>query len=457
MLTNNHVHLFSADHAPSAQVYYLLRGALHGAARALLPTLLGRAVSTDDLRRLDRSLDRFEWPWPTLFGLAIGASQVGGGLGLIAPRKLIDMFSTVGRLSRKELQQVLALDSHEREADFLKGIIARKESAERAGSHRPFRDAMCALVAELYSVHEKNAKAHGRVSHREVFEKFLSSPGANQYKRIIALSVNFDEAFFDDVLPGLSSTPTFDFARQAAELEALAVEVNAKGERLLVPFLGIDPRGYDSQGLFDYVKSRVGREKPWKGLKFYPSMGILPTDDRLRRVFDYCQDQSIPVLSHCSVGGAGVRGSDRNFADLSHPWKWLDVLTRLARRNSTGVFRICLAHFDALEAKDDVSWCDEIIQLMLPFNGAQGVEVFSDIAFDVVTPKDARKIYESNVKRVQELGLSRRVMFGSDWWNYLYECENETRFIQQLNIDSGWWKSEDFDAAADAFLSGVCP
>ena len=78
MKTNTHVHLFSADHAPSAQVYYLLRGALHGAARGMLPTVLGREVTTDDLRQLDRSLDRFEWPWPMLFNAAVGASSLAG-------------------------------------------------------------------------------------------------------------------------------------------------------------------------------------------------------------------------------------------------------------------------------------------------------------------------------------------------------------------------------------------
>ena len=55
------------------------------------------------------------------------------------------------------------------------------------------------------------------------------------------------------------------------------------------------------------------------------------------------------------------------------------------------MFRLCLAHFDSLEAPDNVSWCDEIIQLMQSFNGAQAVEVYSDIAFDVVTDKKARK------------------------------------------------------------------
>jgi predicted TIM-barrel fold metal-dependent hydrolase len=455
MKTNSHVHLFSADHAPSAQVYYLLRGALHGAARQLLPSIIGREVTTDDLKQLDRSLDRFEWPWPILFNAAVGASSLAGGMGLISPKRLINMFTTVGRMSRKECRTVFRLDGNERESDLLKGLIERKNAATKAGSLMPFRDAMCALVGELYAIHESNAKKLGCVTHREILDAFLRTPGAKEYQYLIALSVNFDEAFLDDVLPGLSPSPTRDFEAQAAELAALAQAAETTSGPRILPFLGIEPRGHDANSLLSYVTTRVGRNKPWKGLKFYPSMGILPTDDRLRRVFDYCQDSRIPVITHCSVGGAGVRGSARNFADLSSPLKWLDVLVRLARRGSSGMFRLCLAHFDSLESKDNVSWCDEIIQMMQSFNGAQGVEVYSDIAFDVVTNRGARKIYESNVKRVQTLGLAKRVLFGSDWWNYLYECDDELTYVKQLQIDGGWWKSEDFADAEREFLKDV--
>jgi hypothetical protein len=92
---------------------------------------------------------------------------------------------------------------------------------------------------------------------------------------------------------------------------------------------------------------------------------------------------------------------------------------------------------------------------MLPFNGAQGVEVYADVAFNVINGSEARKVYAQNVKKIQGLGLARRVLFGSDWWNYLYDCDDEVAYLKQLDVDGDWWTSADFVAAETAFLAGV--
>jgi predicted TIM-barrel fold metal-dependent hydrolase len=400
-------------------------------------------------------MDRFKWPWDVLFDTAIRASPL---FTLIDVGRLIAMLCGVSRVSPPQVRQIFGVDEQERQADLLREIINRTKHHQERGRPLPFRDALCDLVREHYAVHEANVQTQGRVSSRDLWEAFLRSKGAAQYKRVIVLSVNFDEAFLDDDLPGLDTFPTIDFYDQTAELEQLATHVNAEGGVQIVPFLGIDPRGHNADTLYDFVTQRVGSAKPFKGLKLYPPMGVLPTDDRLKKVFDYCQDGGFPVISHCSVGGAGVRGSNRNYADLAHPYKWVEVLNRLskrAKRTQTKMFRLCLAHFDRLEDPDSVSWCDELMSMMQHHDGKHGnVEVYSDIAFDVITG-DSRKTYGKNVERVQELGLTNRVLFGSDWWNYLYECDDEEAFIRQLKVDDGWWKTADFDAASERFLQDV--
>lgn len=455
MHTNIHIHLFSADHTPSAQLYYLFRGALHGAARGLLPALLNRPITTDDLRQLDRSMDRFDWPWPILFDLVLGASPL---FTLIDVKRMINMLCTVSRVTRAQARGAFRVGTDETQIDMLTGLVQRTEHHQVNDRPFPFRDAICDLVSELYAAHEAKVGADGhRVTHQDLWDAFMSSEGVDQYKRVIALSMNLDEAFIDDNLPGLTSYPAIDFEGQTAELAQLAANVNAQAGIQILPFLGVDPRGHNAATLDAFVRDRVGKTKPFKGLKIYPPMGLLPTDDRLKPVFDYCQDEGIPVLSHCSSGGAGVRGSNRNFADLAHPLKWEDVLNRLAQRAQTvqtKMFRLCLAHFDQLEAPDSVSWCDELIGLMQRFDGAQKVEVFSDVAFDVITG-DARATYGANVARVRALGLADRVLFGSDWWNYLYECDSEKAFIAQLQADGTWWQPTDFDVASYRFLQDV--
>jgi len=53
---------------------------------------------------------------------------------------------------------------------------------------------------------------------------------------------------------------------------------------------------------------------------------------------------------------------------------------------------------------------------------------------------EIQRKYNDNVKKAKDLGLAPRVLFGSDWWNYLYECETEKEFIDQLDFDQGFGK-----------------
>ncbi|MBW2455172.1 MAG: hypothetical protein JRI68_11710, partial [Deltaproteobacteria bacterium] len=226
MHTNIHVHLFSADHTPPAQLYYLIRGALHGAGRGMLPTLLNRPITTDDLVQLDRSMDRFEWPWPVLFAVAIAASDL---YGLIDVTRLANMLCAVSRISRDQVRAALRVGTGEQQSDMLTGLAQRTRDHHQNGRPFPFRDAVCDLVSELYVAHEANVPQKGRVTHQDMWDTFRSSTGATQYSQVVTLSVNFDEAFIDDNLPGLSSFPAISFDDQATELAQLAASVNAQG------------------------------------------------------------------------------------------------------------------------------------------------------------------------------------------------------------------------------------
>jgi len=120
----------------------------------------------------------------------------------------------------------------------------------------------------------------------------------------------------------------------------------------------------------------------------------------------------------------------------------------------TGTFRLCLAHFDSLEASDELSGGNDIMNLMTRFDGSKGVEVFSDISFNVIDEKSREK-YNDNVKKAKDLGLAPRVLFGSDWWNYLYECETEKEFIDQLDFDQGFGKQRTSSRLPTRFLQDV--
>lgn len=456
MRTNIHVHLFSADHVPAAQLYYLIRGALHAAVRANLQPIAGIPVTTEDLKQLDLSLDRYRWPWPDFTWAALQLDAGGMLPELVDVHRLTNLLVAVSRASRPAIRRSLGVSDAERFGDFLKGLVRRAEAHQRAQRPFPLRDAVCDVVRELYEAHERAVAHAGRVTQRELWQAFLKSPGGDGYREVVALALNFDEAFAYEELPDIGVFPSVSYAEQLEELAGLAEEVNAAGGTRLLPFLGVEPRGHDRGSLRRFVEQRVGRDKPFKGLKFYPPMGVLPADDRLDGVFDDCQDAGIPIISHCSMGGAGVRGRLRNYADLAHPYKWINVLDRLARRaqeRQTGVFRLCLAHFSQLEQADASSWSDEIIQLMQRYGAGSHVKVYADVAFNVVGT--GQEYYRRNVEKVRALGLQSHVLFGSDWWNYLYECDDERRYTEQLQIDEGFWRTQELDAAADDFLKDV--
>lgn len=428
----------------------MIRGALHNPARHYLPTILRREVTLDDLAKLDRSLDAFDEPWPLLFSIAELASKIAGGIGLLNISLFLNMLETVSRASREDLRAACGVDSREKECDFLSYLVKKTKSFRDQGEAYPFKRTLCLFVEDVFSAHEKGVSVKGRVTQRELLQKFLLSPGSDAYEHIVVLSVNFDEAFLDDNLPNVSSEAALSFADQANELERLAAEVNQSSVGCsIIPFYGIDPRGYEADELLDEIKEKVGKDKAFKGLKLYPPMGFKPNDSRLNAVFDYCQDFGIPVLSHCSISGAGVHGSEHNYADYAHPDEWREVLERLKTRQSH-MFRLCLAHFDRLEDSLSMTWCNDIIEIMSHYAGSDGVEVFSDIAFDVVSG-GSRSTYCRHVEKIQQAGLDDRVIFGSDWWNYLLDCQCENEFINQLPA----WDENKFDDATERFLQDV--
>jgi predicted TIM-barrel fold metal-dependent hydrolase len=387
-----------------------------------------------------------------LFELAPAAGS------LVNPEFLLGMFTRISRLSPDDGRKILGLGPNMKESELLKEIVARtkKLAAPPTRSLTPFRDALCAIVAELFAAHEARSAKIGPVTQFDVWEAFLQTMPTPAYERVIVLSVDMDEAFVNENLPGLSGVPKNSFAHQTSELAELASVINLQGGVQIIPFLCVDPRGHTAADLVNIVASNCGKDLPWKGIKLYPSMGILPSESRLQGVFDYCQDHSIPILTHCSVGGAGVRGSVHNYAENAHPKEWATVLDRLAQRGSGGMMRLCLAHLDGLDFADNITWAPKIIELMRKHDGSRGVELYGDVAFNLIPDGDPRALYQKNVQRFKNDGIDKRVIFGSDWWMYLYECPSETEFIKQLDLNqAGSWVSEDLDAAADAFLTDV--
>lgn len=73
------------------------------------------------------------------------------------------------------------------------------------------------------------------------------------------------------------------------------------------PFLAVDPR---RPGIYEYALQNVGKGKLFAGIKLYCPNGYSPTDpllfgdkDEKGGIFDFCEQNGIPVTAHNSDGG----------------------------------------------------------------------------------------------------------------------------------------------------------
>lgn len=200
----------------------------------------------------------------------------------------------------------------------------------------------------------------------------------------------------------------------------------------VLPFLPIDPRradDTDADNLYEFFLKAFDKNNPtFFGVKCYPALGYLPSDSRLKPIFEICGEKNIPVMTHC--GGETVSTFanpvivNRNGVEesvslspraararyLNEPREWLEVL-----RANPGL-KLCLGHFGsegAWESENDVRAhrIPEILQMMKEFN------VYSDFSFNLESGK-ATDHFVSKLKQQDEDGrlMRERTMFGTDFW-----------------------------------------
>lgn len=130
----------------------------------------------------------------------------------------------------------------------------------------------------------------------EVYEEMIKSYDGEDAKFII-LPMNFDYM-------GGGVAP----ANHLTQLE-LVLRVRAQYPDRCLPFLSIDPRQGSGKQILDFVKARIGPPKyQFVGIKLYPSLGFYPTDQRLELMYEYCEENEIPILTHCTREGAFYAG-----------------------------------------------------------------------------------------------------------------------------------------------------
>jgi predicted TIM-barrel fold metal-dependent hydrolase len=176
----------------------------------------------------------------------------------------------------------------------------------------------------------------------------------------------------------------------------------------VLPFFAVHPDRPDHFALLrDAIISGA-----YLGVKLYPSLGYEIGTPTLRRVYDFCIEQDVPIVLHCSHGGFYRQAEFVNYCD---PSVWTPVLAGPLKE-----LRVCFAHFGGWQSLgtpnglDPGSWGHTILTMMrnLP-------NVFADLSYhtEQMASADAEAHYFSTLKRLLgEDRLRRRLLFGSDSW-----------------------------------------
>ena len=231
-----------------------------------------------------------------------------------------------------------------------------------------------------------------------------------------------------------------DFVEQVEELAMVA-----RIHKQVLPFIHIDPR---RPGYFDLLRYAV-EDLGYKGVKLYFPLGYFPTDERLDMVYEYCQRNNLPIVSHCGpctptynhsskktlrkwLGTYPYSKKDNKMTLCSyfaHPKNYIPILEKYPD------LKICMAHFGSecslenflKDPSNKDNWFYIIKEMVQEYPN-----LYTDISF--TWNKDeyfsVLKIYMNNK------ALREKLLFGSDF--YMVQTETtEKKFSMDLRAYLG--------------------
>lgn len=238
--------------------------------------------------------------------------------------------------------------------------------------------------------------------------------------RFIVLPLDFDQ--FTSF-----GKPIRDYETQLKDL----AQLRDKHPTAVIPFCAVDP--FRDNVVEDFM--RWHRDYKIKGLKIYPIHGFSPAHPTLLEIYKYCQDNKLPVITHCSPGGLKKpRIPTKKAIEFAHPRNYADILTEFPRLN------ICLAHFggaqewerhikgEAPRSGDDATWLSVILDMIRATKRDSAEKkypnLFTDISYTMfVEMPHYRPFNYFNFLNVllENKDVREHVLFGTDY--YMVERE----------------------------------
>jgi len=189
----------------------------------------------------------------------------------------------------------------------------------------------------------------------------------------------------------------------------------------IIPFIMATPLNVDF--VLEQLKTR-----PFKGVKLYTLTGYYPQDIRLYPLYQYCNDNNIPIITHCTPSNAVYfRGSSKELTcrlleynpHAKTKGKNKDLVYQFADPDNYDILftlfpklKIDFAHVGGCSEWDrymdgdfDNNFCVKVLEKLIKYKGA-----YADIAFSLVNAG-----HVAFLKRVilQEKYIYK-IMFGDD-------------------------------------------
>lgn len=237
-----------------------------------------------------------------------------------------------------------------------------------------------------------------------------------------------------------AGNPQRNFITQLTEV----AELKRMYPNELLPFVSIDPRRGTGQENAAFAKRWIEKHG-FVGIKLYPPLGFFPFDERLKPVYEYAQENNIPLLTHCYKEG-GVYYKDEVKKEWLNPLpgkvgpfkdeKMLNFRNNFMQpQNYEPVLeefpnlKLCFAHYgghwEILSAEKN-SWYEQIKHLMKVYKN-----VYTDISYTLFEPKTFNQIQKD---LAEENG--HKILFGTDF--YMTEREKrESKLKDQFRFHIG--------------------
>ncbi len=248
------------------------------------------------------------------------------------------------------------------------------------------------------------------------------------------------------------STKKRGFEKQYDDIKYL--KQNSEYKDRIVPFLGVDPR---RENIKDYLPE-VGEGKLFAGIKVYPPNGFSPMDKVLvgeDSIFEYCSNNQIPIVSHCSYGGFATPATNvpingmiipdgkvkpelfngvYNFKTglkagfntmvlerarvLNNPLIWEEVLKIYPN------LILVLAHFGS--GNDE--WQDNILRMM---------KVYPNLYTDVSCMSNFENLVRVKMIYNTNPDIQNKILYGSDYYLDMFFNDSFNQYLNRIKITFG--------------------